>query len=496
MYFAEVLNIIGELNSHSVTATEEVIVGKLREIKDGLNSDRIQQIPDLLQYACNVSYISNLILNNVSAYKLNNDLEFSTICDLCGESLEPFICDNFRVNSHVNFVDRATFEELARNLNDFKQYINNALYNLQNNVKSPELERSTLERNLRETQKRNKELEKDIKDKEILINLLVKNISGSSTNVLERDKSIGTDLIFERDQQEILKNINEEFITFRKPAKAIPTQFNKDIQLANRFNDLYINDKDDNDDDNEDDNDDVDNEYNNGNVMNTNVVLSAKNVTKVKKGFKRPTNIINNYPERDDLFIPKRNQIIPGASTYSNITKQGKNICIISDSITQRINMKEFNYYVENANVYKKVFPGATVEEIEHYTVKILESKNIDAVILNVGINNIKSKHSTVKTETDITTKIIKIVTMCREAGVNDVFVSGITCIPLNEKKVRDINELLKLNARQLQYIFIDNQNIVKEKHLWKDKMHLNRDGLNILANNFIESLNNVFRKH
>ena len=114
-----------------------------------------------------------------------------------------------------------------------------------------------------------------------MINLLVKNISGSSTNVLERDKSIETDLIFERDQQEILKNINEEFITFRKPAKAIPTQFNKDIQLANGFNDLYINDNDDND----DDNDDVDNEYNNGNVMNTNDVLSAKNVTKVKKDF-------------------------------------------------------------------------------------------------------------------------------------------------------------------------------------------------------------------
>ena len=149
---------------------------------------------------------------------------------------------------------------------------------------------------------------------------------------MERDKSIGTDLIFERDQQEILKNINEEFITFRKPAKAIPTQFNKDIQLANGFNDLYIDDNDDND----DDNDDVDNEYNNGNVMNTNDVLSAKNITKVKKDIKRPTNIINNYPERDDLFIPKRNQIIPGASTYSNITKQGQNICIISDSITQK----------------------------------------------------------------------------------------------------------------------------------------------------------------
>ena len=107
-------------------------------------------------------------------------------------------------------------------------------------------------------------------------------------------------------------------------------------------------------------------------------------------------------------------------------------MCIISDSITPRINLKEFNYYVKNANVYKKVFPG--VEVIEH-TVKILESKNIDAVILNVGINNIKSKHSTVNPETDITSKIIKIVTMRREAGVNDVFVCGITCIPLNEKK-------------------------------------------------------------
>ena len=158
LYFAEVLNIIGELNSHSVTATEEVIVKKLRIIKDGINNDRIQQIPDLLQYACDVSYISNFILN-VSAYRLNYGLEFSTTCDFCGESLEPFICDNFSVKSHVNFVNQATLEELARNLNVFKQYINNALYNLQNNVRSPELECNTLERNLRETQKRNKELE-------------------------------------------------------------------------------------------------------------------------------------------------------------------------------------------------------------------------------------------------------------------------------------------------------------------------------------------------
>ena len=44
---------------------------------------------------------------------------------------------------------------------------------------------------------------------------------------------------------------------------------------------------------------------------------------------------------------------------------------------------------MKNAKVYKKIFPGAFIEDIEHYVIKILENKNIDAVILNVGINNI-----------------------------------------------------------------------------------------------------------
>ena len=116
------------------------------------------------------------------------------------------------------------------------------------------------------------------------------------------------------------------------------------------------------------------------------------------------------------------------------------------------------------------------VEDIEHDMIKILENKNIEAVILNVGINNIASKHSGRNFDTDIFTKMLNIIAMCRSAGINDVFFSGITCLPTNQNKIDNINELLKSNAERYEYTFIDNGNILAKRHLWKDKLHLNTD--------------------
>ena len=437
-----------------------------------------------------MTYVSNFIVNSISSYKLNKHLEFSTTFALCGEILQPFVATDFVVG--VSFVDRATFEELATNLNGFKKYVNDSLYKLNNKVKCPELEldRSVLENKLLEMEKRNKKLEEDLIDKEILIDHLVKTLSRNSTNVLKRDKSSETDLVAEYFQQNNLKNVKEDFIPFKNPSKHQPVQLRKHIQLSNRFNDLYINDY------NGYYNDNInkeDNEVTNYDMINEKQLIDSR---KFSNGFRRPINVINKHPERDVLFNQKIKKVVPGASSYSNITKQGKSVCIISDSITRRLNMKQFNNYVKDATVYRKVFPGGTVEEIEHYAIKILENKNIDAVILNVGSNNIINKHSTVKSDVDITANIMKIVDMCYEAGVNDVFVSGITRLPTNQTIVDNINELLKINANQFGYVFIDNGNIFVDKHLWKDNIHLNNDGLTILANNFIDTLNKVLYKH
>ena len=60
-------------------------------------------------------------------------------------------------------------------------------------------------------------------------------------------------------------------------------------------------------------------------------------------------------------------KVRPGNSQYSNITSLGKKVIIYSDSICQRIRLKEFNSYENYGHALKKCFPGATPKELLHY---------------------------------------------------------------------------------------------------------------------------------
>ena len=170
--------------------------------------------------------------------------------------------------------------------------------------------------------------------------------------------------------------------------------------------------------------------------------------------------------------------------SYAGSIKDGKKVCIIGDSIIQRIRLKDINNQIKNGTAYKKVYVGGTVEEIEWNAHKVLERKNIDTVILSMG-SNVSSKHSSVTNEIDIANTILKTVDLCNKNGVNNVYVSGITPHLEFQEKFDKINELLKNGTRGMGYTFIDNTNIDASKHLWDD-VHLNNEGLSILKNNFI----------
>ena len=118
---------------------------------------------------------------------------------------------------------------------------------------------------------------------------------------------------------------------------------------------------------------------------------------------------------------------MPASVNYAGSTREGKKICVIGDSIIQRIKIKDINKQLKNPTAFKKVYPGGTVEEIEWNAQKVLEKKDIDSVILNMGSNNVSSKHTLVTAEIDIVNKILKTVDLCYRNGVNNVFVSGIT---------------------------------------------------------------------
>ena len=111
---------------------------------------------------------------------------------------------------------------------------------------------------------------------------------------------------------------------------------------------------------------------------------------------------------------------MPGSSSYAAMTKDGKKVCIISDSIAQRINLKEFNNQLVDAKAFKQIFPGASVDKLKHYIIPTLEEGNIDAIVINIGSNSAANKHVK-KTDIEITAGIMDIVELCHKAEINEI---------------------------------------------------------------------------
>ena len=200
---------------------------------------------------------------------------------------------------------------------------------------------------------------------------------------------------------------------------------------------------------------------------------------------RRPQVIVKQRPENEKYF----KRVVPGNANYADIAKKGKKTCVIGASIVKRINMREFNDYLEKGVAIKRYFNGATASKLSYYIEEVLNEENLDRIIINIGANNISNGKQSAK---EISKEIMDLVIKCHDYGVNDIFVSGITFSPYHQLKIRELNELLKANAATYNYTFIDNSDI-GEQHLWKDKLHLNNQGTINLACNFLDFLNMGF---
>ena len=180
----------------------------------------------------------------------------------------------------------------------------------------------------------------------------------------------------------------------------------------------------------------------------------------------------------------------PGNSTYADITRHGKKVCIVGASIIQRINMREFNKHLYDKHAVKVSYPGATASRATYYMKKPLEEENPDIVIINIGTNNLTKNRD--QSEEETANQILHMVEECRNLGVNEIFVSGLTVRKGYFKKVKIINNILVQNAKKFNFTFIDNSDI-QGHHLHHDGLHLEYDGTCILANNFIDHLNDLY---
>ena len=218
----------------------------------------------------------------------------------------------------------------------------------------------------------------------------------------------------------------------------------------------------------------------------------------------RPTVVVNNYPERGTNW----KQTIPGNSSYSDIVKHGKKVVLFSDSICNRFSEWQMNSKANNCTIKKKSFPGATALDLaEHHVHPYLKRNNPDTAVIHVGANDILQLGDQ---EGGVTGEVVDIICsniltcgmVCKQYGINTVCVSSI--LPGKSKKFQlsaiFINNKLESMCSELGFDFIKNTNIIYEKPttlykglFYKDGLHLNDDGRDLLMENFIKYLDNNY---
>ena len=100
-------------------------------------------------------------------------------------------------------------------------------------------------------------------------------------------------------------------------------------------------------------------------------------------------------------------------------------------------------------------------QEIHHYAMHTLENDKPDIVIINAGSNDTRNEKPIVIAE-----NIINIAILCKNYGVNQVFVPGITPRREYQTKIDDVNDLLRNKQHAFNYVFIKNENIIASEHL------------------------------
>ena len=218
----------------------------------------------------------------------------------------------------------------------------------------------------------------------------------------------------------------------------------------------------------------------------------------------RPQVVINRKPEGVTTW-PKTS---PGNSSYADTVKRGRNVMIYSDSICNRMSKWELNNKATVAGIScqinKKPFVGATAEDLHtHHMMPTLKNNTPDGIIIHAGINDAKQladKNGGMESEViDILAgNVIRCGQVAKSHGVNNICISAL--LPIRGRKyqqtIRNINYRIENLCKQEGFDFITNSNIiftestpVDEGFYYRDGLHLNGAGRQVLMDNFISYL-------
>ena len=175
----------------------------------------------------------------------------------------------------------------------------------------------------------------------------------------------------------------------------------------------------------------------------------------------------------------KKNDVTPTEKTKK------KTVVIVGDSIVRNVPSRSLNQSLKEYFSVVKSFPGATTQDMKDY-IKPTISRKPDMVILHTGTNDLKSNQKPL----DIANEIVNLANNIKNSGT-EVSISAL--IPRGDRlseKGKKVNKELQEKCTAENFAFILHKNINSKLDLFPDKLHPNKKGQNILKGNFRKFIN------
>ena len=204
----------------------------------------------------------------------------------------------------------------------------------------------------------------------------------------------------------------------------------------------------------------------------------------------RPHVVVQDYPEKNYIKKPVR----PGENQYNQALKDGKTTVVFSTSITKGIFVRDFNNEFKIGTARFRRFHGAKSKYMKHYVIPTLYDECPQVVLLQCGGNDLPTSKQNPKPVQEIAEEIIDTAKICENYGAENILIGSVITRKQGYVDIRrkELNTLLKGMCYNLGYVYIDNDNI-EHAHLYRDGVHLTHEGSDILAKNYLHSLNNIY---
>ena len=163
---------------------------------------------------------------------------------------------------------------------------------------------------------------------------------------------------------------------------------------------------------------------------------------------------------------------------------------VFSTSMTRDIDYVKFNKCYRNGHARFQKFHGGRARHMKEYVQTHMLEEKPDTVIIHAGGNDLRTTRNNPTPALRVANDIIDIGLACKKNGASRVIISGvITRKPqfLQERCI-EVNELLVSQCRLYNFTYIDNSDINLDC-LQRDGVHLNEEGTDLLANNYLDCL-------